>query len=525
MDDSAPDSPSAARLRLAALLLGAGLLAAALVALPVAPTDLDRHQFPKESVFHLAVLAAALAAGRGVLTTLPRTIRWLLVAIVLWSGLGLVVATNPWLTVRAATLTASGALAFATSHFLTAHGQRSVLLRAAALAALLAVATALAQAWGLDHAAFSPVRAPGGTLGNRNFVAHLAAIALPLAVTALLAARQRFGMTLAAILITAIVVILILTRSRAGWLAGAGGMGAVGAWLLLLPTSVRSSLPRRRLLLGASLAAGGVVIALAVPNTLEWRSDSPYTDTLGNLANYREGSGRGRLLQYQHTGELALRHPVLGVGAGNWALRYGDVAPSSDPSWARNDVIPLNPWPSSDWMALVSERGIPLPLMVLLLGGLLLAISFRHRGESLGAGLRTAALAGTLAAAVTAGLFDAVLLLAVPLSFVAVVSGALLPVTHRAVPAQLPTLSRRLLLAFVVVGAVRSVQQTSAYVIAGGGRSRHALQVAVRVDPFSFPIQIALARSGPCRMAAPHARAALRLAPTWPSAQRVAKRC
>lgn len=525
VNDSPATAPSAMRLRLAATLLGLGLVAAVVVALPVAPTDLDRHQFPKETVLHLAVLSAAVLAGRGILDTLPRGIRILVGGIVAWSCLGIAVALNPWLAIRAIGLTATGALAFATAHFLSRHGQRRVLLTLAALAALLGVAGALAQAWGVDHRAFADLRAPGGTLGNRNFVAHLAAMALPLAVIGLLAATRRHTVAMTSVLTTMIVVALVLTRSRAGWLAGLGALSAVAAWLLLVPIPYRDTLPRRRVLVVPGLALLGVVIALAIPNTLEWRSDSPYTDTLGNLTNYREGSGRGRLLQYQHTLTLALRHPVLGVGAGNWPLRYGEVAPSNDPSWARNDVIPLNPWPSSDWMALVSERGLTTPIAVLLLGAALLLVAFRRRKDSVEQALRGAAMAGILVGALAAGLFDAVLLLAVPLGFVAITVGALLPTADDTPPRPVPGLARQLLLGLVLVGTVRSLQQTAAYLVAGGGTSRRALERGARVDPFSFPLQIELAKSGSCRVAAPHARAALRLAPTWASAQRAAKRC
>lgn len=525
VNDITPPVPSAARLRLAATLLGLGVIAAVLVALPVAPTDLDRHQFPKETILHLAVLAAALVAGRGVLDTLPRAVRILVGLIVVLSVLGLLVAVNPWLAIRAIGLTSTGALAFATAHFLSRQGQRRILLTSACLAALLGVAGALAQAWGMDQRAFADLRAPGGTLGNRNFVAHLAAIALPLAVTGFLAATRRRTIAMTAVLTTAIVVTLILTRSRAGWLAGLAAVSVVTVWLMLVPAQFRDALPRRRFLLVPGLALVGVVIALVIPNTLEWRSDSPYTDTLGNLTNYREGSGRGRLLQYQHTVTLALRHPVLGVGAGNWPLRYGEVAPSSDPSWARNDVIPLNPWPSSDWMALVSERGLAAPLAVLLLGAALLITAFRRRQDSVEHALRGGAMAGILVGALSAGLFDAVLLLAVPLGFVAITVGALLPTDDDRPPRPVPGILRQILIVLVLIGTVRSVQQTAAYLVAGGGTTRAALARGARIDPFSFPLQIELGRSGSCRTAAPHARAALRLAPTWASAQRAAKRC
>ena len=53
---------------------------------------------------------------------------------------------------------------------------------------------------------------------------------------------------------------------------------------------------------------------------------------------------------------MAAAHPLLGVGTGNWSVRYPRYAPASDPSMT--DVgLTANPWPSSDWVAVLSERG------------------------------------------------------------------------------------------------------------------------------------------------------------------------
>ena len=41
-----------------------------------------------------------------------------------------------------------------------------------------------------------------------------------------------------------------------------------------------------------------------------------------NVADYQGGSGRGRLIQYERTLALAIRHPLLGVGPGNWPVEY-----------------------------------------------------------------------------------------------------------------------------------------------------------------------------------------------------------
>ncbi len=510
----------------AAHVLGGSLCLAVLAALPVAPSDLDRHQFPKETLVHAGVFLAVLLARPWPLWRGRGAVQLGAVVLAAWSLLTVFAATNPWMGWRAASLTITAIIGFGTAHALARTGAGTILLGWSALAAVLGAGTGLAQALGVEHPFFSRLRAPGGTFGNRNFLAHLAAAASPLLAHQLLLAHRRRGVVLAAIGIAALTAALVLTRSRAGWLAALAGIGTMVVALLLARRHAGVPIGPRRLTLLAGMMATGAVLAIVSPNTLEWRSDSPYSDTLGNLANFREGSGRGRLLQYQNTLELVQRHPVLGVGPGNWALHYGEVAPRGDPSFASNDVVPLNPWPSSDWLALASERGVPAVLALVLLGiGLLWRAvrSVRSGGERAIAG---AALASTVAAVTVAGMFDAVLLLAVPVHFTTITLGALLAAADGETREPLPPPNRAAtwLVLLAALGLARSAMQTGAYVMAGDGSSRARLERAAVVDPFSYQLRIRLAR-GPCRTSRDHARAALRLAPTWPAARAAARRC
>ena len=68
-DSSALDHVAADRWprRTAADVLGLGLVLAVIIALPAAPSDLDRHQLPKETVMHLTTwLAVVLIIVAGV---------------------------------------------------------------------------------------------------------------------------------------------------------------------------------------------------------------------------------------------------------------------------------------------------------------------------------------------------------------------------------------------------------------------------------------------------------------------------
>src|SRR6185503_7764676 len=236
------------------------------------------------------------------------------------------------------------------------------------------------------------------------------------------------GVLFASFGLSLVAAALVLTRSRGAWLAATAALAVIGAALMMSEPLRREGRVWRRVTLLAIFAVGGAVAALAIPNTLRWRSENPYLDSVHDIANYEEGSGRGRLIQYGRTLRMAAAHPVLGAGPGNWPVQYPRFAarrdPSMDPSMGG---VTYNPWPSSDWVALVSERGfLAAGLLVLAIVGIAMANVKRLRAaptsdEALGAG----ALLATLAATVIAGLFDAVLLLALPAQLVWTAAGAL----------------------------------------------------------------------------------------------------
>src|SRR6185503_249838 len=81
-------------------------------------------------------------------------------------------ATNPWLAARAVALSGSALVLYWTARGLRVAGREGALANTVALAVVVGAVTSLLQAYGLELAIFSPNRAPGGILGNRNFVAH-----------------------------------------------------------------------------------------------------------------------------------------------------------------------------------------------------------------------------------------------------------------------------------------------------------------------------------------------------------------
>jgi O-antigen ligase len=509
------------------LALQTGALLVMLAALPYPLFQLDRYTFAKE----LVLLATALAASLCCLAT-ARALS-IVMADVLVGGfliLSLVsalLADNRWLAARGFAVSLAGVALFWSARTVTRAGHGGRLLAMLAVAVVVGASTGLIQAYGLISSELaSATRAPGGTFGNRNFMAHLVVIGLPVLITVSMRARRRRGVILGAAGVTLTIAALVLSRSRAAWLGAAACavfLAVEGLWIGRL-WGERRLRARGLVVTGAGL--GGLLLALAVPNRLNWRSESPYFDSLTGVANYKEGSGRGRLIQYGNTLAMAADHPLLGVGPGNWPVHYPEYRSPNDPSFDADDPIPTNPWPSSDWMAMLAERGMPASLLLLVVGGsIALAAWSRVRRPRHGTPeLDDLAIVATVMAVVVVGAFDAVLLLPAPTFLAWTALGALAwsarPVHHIELSSRG---RRRLMLGVGILGGVllaQSVSQIAAMVLANDGR-REALELAARVDPGSYRLHMLLAEqwraAGRCDRALPHAARARALLPNHPA--------
>jgi O-antigen ligase len=535
-----PEAARAARLTL--WVLQAGGFACVLAAVSPPVFQLDRYTVPKELVLYATAALAGLLCLGAARRLSVFMVDWLLAAFLGVSLLSTIAATNGWLAFQALGVSISGAVLFWTARAVTRAGYGQALLVALAAAVVFAAVTALAQAYGLvTTPLFTLARAPGGTFGNRNFIAHLAAIGFPLLLLVTLEARGRSRFTAGTLGVALIAATLFLTRSRAGWLA-AGLSGAFlaveGLWLgrLWYDPARRS----RIVVLGAA-AAIGVAAAWALPNRLNWRSDSPYLESLAGMANYRDGSGRGRLIQYRNSLAMTAAHPWLGVGPGNWPVHYPRFMAPNDPSFDAGDFIPTNPWPSSDWIAMFSERGVAAGFLFALIGVALALAAWmrvrmghqRNRGQ---AGelsvLHDLTIVATLVATGIVGAFDAVVLLPVPTFFIWTIVGAL---TSSAQPVReiplTPVGRRRLLMAAGVVSllfVVRAASRVVAIEVYGNGRSAAAAWAA-RIDPGNYRIHVLLANAelakGRCATAVPHAKAAQELFPNYPTPRHLLRAC
>jgi len=532
---AAPTTAGGGRERLALHLVQLGLVLIVLIALPYKTFDLDRFFVPKELVLHATAVLAALLCLSG-----RRRLELSFTDLCIAGFLGIslvssVFAQNWWLAGRAVAISISGALLFWVGTTLRAAGLQRQVLAAVAIAVIVGAVTALIQAYvGPSTDLFSLNRAPGGTFGNRNFMAHLAAIGAPAVVIAALSARTRIGFFFGALGSVILAAALVLSRSRAAWLALiATGVVIVGV-ALMTRASISGGRTWARLRVLAVAAILGGVASMYLPNRLEWKSNSPYLDSMRGLVNTKEGSGAGRVVQYRNSLEMAMSSPIFGVGPGNWSVHYIKFAERRDPSLSSAGGMTDNPWPSSDWVAFVSERGIIATVLLVLAFA---AITLRAVRE-LPAARETAdferaraalTLIGTVVATAVVGLFDAVLLIAIPTMFTWLIAGVLSPPRAATRSIRSGILTGPVLILFGLAAIVRSAGQMQAMALYHGASRLSTVERAAKFDPGSYRIRMRLAEGyasrGDCDRAVPHAKAANGMFPNAADPRSVLRRC
>lgn len=510
-------------------------LGAALAAVNYRAFDLDRFFVPKELALHtgaLFIVVALKASGWRAATTRIN------VALALWLTLSLIsafAATSGGHAIRALELSFSAAVLYWGAATLRHSGRERAVVIALGAAATLAVGSALAQAYGLKLDLFAINRAPGGTLGNRNFIAHIAAMALPLLIWLSATARSNGRALIGAVAILMLAAALVLSRTRAAWLA-------LAIWLVVTvpvvwmrrDVIVASLAPRRGWILGGALAAG-VALALVVPNGLDWKSDSPYLDSVLGVVNYREGSGAGRLKQYENSLKIAQAHPLLGAGPGNWAAVYPAFASRNDPSILDQTGMTANPWPSSDWVAALAERGVPAAFALVAFVALLILAAWRSwRDDTLPARVRFGALCGGSVVLIGAieGSFDAVILLAFPSVILLGAAAALVPANDHSTVRWIGARQRgymTALAALIWIGMVAmSAGKLEAMRLYTKG-TYDSIRDAAALDAGSYRIQMKAAEltaaRGYCRLAYHNAMSAAALFPHSAAAQALVARC
>jgi hypothetical protein len=236
---------------------------------------------------------------------------------------------------------------------------------------------------------------------------------------------------------------------------------------------------------------------------------------------------------------MAAAHPAFGVGPGNWPVEYVRFAPPRDRSIADNGMT-ANPWPSSDWVAFLSERGL-LPTLALLGAFTMLFFRALRRWSELkdpDAVLAQCVLAGTIVATMVVSSFDVVLLLGAPSFLVWSILGATSGIrptsgTQRGrelvVPRKVLSFAAAAIIIVVLASAARSATQAVAMSVVGPGGLTAGWVGGATWDPGSYRINLRVAelysRRGRCAVARGYARRAVSLFPLAPEARRIRQSC
>jgi hypothetical protein len=210
-------------------------------------------------------------------------------------------------------------------------------------------------------------------------------------------------------------------------------------------------------------------------------------------------------------------------------VEYPRFAEAADPSLAQDTGMTDNPWPSSDWVAFLTERGLvaagclALALLILMWQAVM-GVRAQPRGAEAVASL---VLIGTVAAMGVVGSFDAGLLLAAPSLGFWAACGALSRQQDT-----IRFMRRKWLIPVVmlsVLSATRGGFQWAAMATSNGTSRLSRLERASQFDPGSYRIHLRAANSaadgGNCRAAIRHASAAASLFPAAREPRRLLARC
>jgi O-antigen ligase/Flp pilus assembly protein TadD len=196
-----------------------------------------------------------------------------------------------------------------------------------------------------------------GLMSSVNLYAGVLALLLPwcLCGTVVLRAAGRAWSALAG---AAVLVLVVLLQSRAAWLAVLAG-AAAGAGLLLADAAGFGLSRRARGLLAAALllVPCGLVAGIATApadNPLAQRFRSIFVAPADPTALPREG---GRLMVWDITAGMIADHPLAGVGAGNFTVRFHEYFGGDDLDFSNVDTNWLQP--HNDFLWVFAEKGLP----------------------------------------------------------------------------------------------------------------------------------------------------------------------
>lgn len=235
------------------------------------------------------------------------------------------------------------------------------------------------QYWGWTNFPIESNSPPAGLSGNRNLLGSTLVILLPWALY-LFFLGQRYWKIAGLLSLGAGVAALLLSQTRSAWVATFVAFSMIQVLLILRRSTLSPELKGRWKLVNLSVAGAAVILVglLAISgqgsplkaqllNRFSTLVQVPDVDE--QAKNEAERNILDRLHLWQHTIELIKDHPVKGVGAGNWKVRFPEYGGSSAPRFEEKDKLRVRP--HNEYLSIASELGlVGLVLFVLLLATL-----------------------------------------------------------------------------------------------------------------------------------------------------------
>lgn len=180
--------------------------------------------------------------------------------------------------------------------------------------------------------------ASGGFLGDGNDFALSVNVAIPFCLFLMLESQGRARKFFFAAILIVLISAVVATQSRGGILA----LSSVGFYYWLKSD--------RKILGLAGIAVVILFVFVIAPPQFFNRMES-----LTNTGDEMEGSAQGRILAWKAAMKMAIDHPLLGVGAGHFAVKYG--AEYKHEEYGLNEI----PWQTahSSYFLVLGDLGFP----------------------------------------------------------------------------------------------------------------------------------------------------------------------
>ena len=313
-------------------------LQVALVAIPLVllPEGFQFAHYPKVLVLQLVLVVLSVLVLHSGVTLVSASVSLYLI----WTVAGTWFSLNPW-SAGLLLLTQTGAMGVGliVASRTPARGD-DALLWGLAIGGGLMSAVGLVEYAGVDW--LPSAGRPSATMGFRNIAATVAAGSLP---AAFCLSTQRGVRRIVGGIATCVIALFVLyARSRGAYL----GVGVAALYGILY--GFRHGFPPLSRLAPAALAALVVIGLSGVSPRYEdesaYRLDERKASLGRTVGSFVEkGGDRNRLAIWNHTWDMILDHPTIGVGLGNWSTTYpkydrGDVMHiQSAPRRPHNDVL------------------------------------------------------------------------------------------------------------------------------------------------------------------------------------------